>query len=43
MPEFVKAYEPDGMAPREFITFGVAQKTLSQFREAGWGLLESFK
>ncbi len=42
MPEFVKAYEPDGMAPREFISYGVAQKTLSQFREAGWGLLESF-
>ena len=40
MPEFVKAYEPDGMAPRDFISYGVTQRTLSQFIEAGWKLLE---
>lgn len=41
MPEFVKAYEPDGMKPSEFISFGVAQKTLSQFCVAGWNKILS--
>jgi transaldolase len=43
MPEFVRAYEPDGMKPEEFVSFGLTQRTLSQFSEAGWMLLESFK
>jgi transaldolase len=43
IPDFVRAYEPDGLAPEEFITYGVTQRTLSQFIEAGWALLESFK
>ena len=43
MPEFVRAYEPDGMKPEDFVSFGVTQRTLSQFSEAGWMLLESFK
>jgi transaldolase len=43
MPEFVKAYEPDGMAPTDFIGYGVTQRTLCQFAEAGWKLLEGFK
>jgi transaldolase len=43
MPEFVKAYEPEGMAPSDFISYGVTQRTLSQFIEAGWRLLEGFK
>lgn len=42
MPEFIKAYEPDGMKPEEFITYGVTQKTLAQFYEGGWKLLENF-
>jgi len=42
VPEFVRAYEPDGMAPEDFITLGVTQRTLTQFSEAGWLLLESF-
>jgi transaldolase len=42
MPEFVRAYEPDGMAPEEFVAYGVTQRTLSQFNEAGWALLQSF-
>ena len=42
MPEFVRSYEPNGMAPSEFIGFGVTQRTLSQFVEAGWRLLETF-
>ena len=43
IPEFVKGYEPDGMAPRDFIGYGVTQRTLCQFIEAGWKLLEGFK
>ncbi|MCC7354204.1 MAG: transaldolase [Anaerolineae bacterium] len=43
VPEFVKAYEPDGMTPAEFITFGLTQRTLTQFTESGWRLLESYK
>lgn len=43
MPEFVRAYEPDGMAPEEFVTYGPTQRTLSQFSEVGWKLLETFQ
>ena len=42
IPEFVRAYEPDGMQPAEFITFGVIQKLLSQFMETGWAPLETY-
>jgi transaldolase len=42
IPEFVRSYEPDGMAPEEFIAYGASQKTLSQFDQVGWSLLESF-
>jgi transaldolase len=41
--EFTRAYEPDGMAPKDFITYGVTQKTLAQFYEGGWKLLENFR
>lgn len=40
MPEFVRSYEPDGMAPPEFIGFGLSQRTLGQFTES-WKQLES--
>lgn len=43
LSEFVRAYEPDGMKPEDFITYGVTQKTLSQFVEAGWLPLETYK
>jgi transaldolase len=43
MPEFLKAYEPDGMSPREFIGYGVTQRTLSFFVEAGWKPMEGYK
>jgi transaldolase len=43
MPEFMKAYEPDGMAPRDFISYGATQRTLCQFIEAGWKHLELFR
>ena len=42
IPEFVRAYEPDGMKPAEFITYGVTQKLLSQFNETGWVPLETY-
>lgn len=42
LPEFIRAYEPDGMKPEEFIAYGVTQKTLAQFYEGGWKLLENF-
>jgi transaldolase len=42
IPEFVRGYEPDGMAPVDFITYGVTQRTLSQFVEAGWGPMEEY-
>lgn len=41
VPEFVRCYEPDGMKPEEFITFGVVQRTLTQFSTVGWDLLET--
>ena len=43
IPEFVRAYEPDGMAPEDFITYGATQRTLSQFENVGWGMLEGFR
>ena len=43
VPEFVRAYEPDGMSPREFVSYGVTQRTLSQFAESGWRPLENFR
>ncbi len=43
LSEFVRAYMPDGMHPHDFITYGVLQKTLSQFVEAGWGPMETYK
>jgi transaldolase len=43
MPEFVKAYEPDGMNPDDFISYGATQRTLCQYVEAGWKLLESYR
>jgi transaldolase len=43
LPEFRKAYEPDGMNPDGFISYGATQRTLSQYTEAGWKLLEEFR
>lgn len=42
MPDFVRAYEPEGMTPAEFITYGVTQRTLAQFCES-WKQLEAFR
>ena len=43
IPGFVRAWEPDGMKPEEFLSFGAEQRTLTQFSEAGWKLLEGFE
>jgi transaldolase len=43
IPEFVRAFEPDGMLPKEFITFGATQRTATQFYEGGWKNLETFR
>ena len=43
MAEFRKAYEPDGMKPEEFITFGSANRTTDQFINDGWNPLVNFK
>jgi transaldolase len=42
LDEFIRAYEPDGMKPEEFITYGVTQKTLTSFTDA-WSIIEAFK
>lgn len=34
MPEFVKAYEPDGLTPSEFLAYGATARTLRQFLAA---------
>jgi transaldolase len=41
-PEFRRAFAPDGMSEKELISFGPTQRTLSQFTEAGWKVLEQF-
>ena len=43
IPDFVRAYDPDGMRPDEFLAYGVTQRTLTQFYESGWKLMENFK
>ena len=43
IPDFIRAYEPDGMKPADFITYGVTQRTLSQFIESGWKLMENYR
>jgi transaldolase len=43
LPDFVRAFEPDGMQPQDFISYGLTQRTLSQFVESGWAMLESMR
>jgi transaldolase len=42
VPEFARAYEPKGLSEKEMVSYGVTQRTLSQFIESGWKLLEQF-
>ncbi len=41
-PEFVRAYDEGGLAPDDFVSFGVTQRTLSQFLWTGWAPLETY-
>ncbi len=43
LKEFEKAYDPDGMKPEEFITFGAVNRTIAQFTETGWNKLKAFR
>jgi transaldolase len=43
MPEFVRSYEPGGMTPNDFMGFGATQRTLGQFAEVGWKLIEAIR
>lgn len=42
IPEFVRAYEADGLKQEEFLSFGLTQRTLSQFLWTGWVPLEQY-
>ena len=42
IPDFIRAYEPDGLTKDEFISFGVSQRTLTQFIETGWYPLQTY-
>jgi len=42
VPEFVRAFEPNGLSEKEMVSYGLTQRTLSQFVESGWKLLEQF-
>ena len=42
LPEFVRAYEPDGMRPDDFISYGLTQRTLAQF-QASWSQIEAIR
>jgi transaldolase len=37
--EFKRAYEPEGMKSEEFLSYGLVQRTLTQFVESGWNKL----
>lgn len=42
IPEFVRAYDEGALAPEDFVTFGVTQRTLAQFLWTGWAPLETY-
>jgi transaldolase len=43
VPEFMRAFEPNGLSEKEMISFGLTQRTLAQFTDGGWKLLEQFQ
>ena len=43
IPDFVRAYEPDGMREDEFAGFGAAEFTLSQFAREGWEVVARYE
>jgi transaldolase len=42
LPEFVKAYEADGIAAEDFDAFGATAMTLANFNDTGWEKLRGF-
>lgn len=42
-PEFERAYCPEKLPVKDFITFGATQRTLSQFVEVGWNKIAAFE
>ncbi len=42
-PEFRRAYEPDGMKPENFVSYGSTQRTLTQFLGGYASLLETIR
>jgi transaldolase len=42
-PEFLRSFTADGIPPSGFLSFGLTQRTLAQFTDGGWKLLESFE
>jgi transaldolase len=43
LEDFRRAYEPDGLAVGEFLSYGATQRTLSQFVETGWRQIEAYR
>ncbi len=43
LPEFVSAYEPDGLSQDEFDSFGATKMTLHNFDESGWQKLREYE
>ncbi|MFW6292275.1 MAG: transaldolase family protein [Spirochaetota bacterium] len=43
IPDFVRAYEPDGMREDEFAGFGAAEFTLTQFAREGWEVVAGYE
>jgi transaldolase len=43
LPEFIKAYEEDGLNPEEFVRYGAFQVTIRKFIEGYEGLLETIR
>ena len=41
LPEFVRAYQEDGLSPEEFITYGAYNRTIDQLQNDGWGMMRN--
>jgi transaldolase len=42
LPDFQRAHDPEGMTPEQFLSYGLTQRTLAQFQDAGWAFLEGY-
>jgi len=43
LPEFNAAFEPDGLSPGQFSTFGAVEMTLDAFDRTGWAKLRALR